>query len=518
MKSEFVFALETAGWPVLVITPSGVIWRANAAAAELFSAVTETGRLSAASIWSPENDSTVEVFLSRAQTTTQEAVPLKLRTKNGQTVQFSAYLAAFNKDGQKHFLLQLLKPASARPKTASPPEADSARASQEPRRPTPETGESNIAHKQKLEFALQLARSVALDFNNALTSILGYTSLILSRTELDNPWRPALLEMEKSAEKAAEVAADLAAFSRQDKDTPSQVAGNLNDLVRRTVELSQSTSPDTISWALELEPKLYTVNFDEAKVQQAFVKIIDNALQALPEEGRVAVRTRNQDVEQDVEDGRVHLPAGSYVCIEFEDTGCGIEPDVLPRIFEPFFTTKPTGHRGLGLAWVYGIVTNHGGRVAVSSQPGQGTLVRVYLPAQKKIVLDRALAADDLGGTETILLVDDEDLLLTMGSTVLSSFGYRVLTANSGRKALELFRDHAPEISLVITDLVMPQMSGRELIQELRRQSPSVKVICSTGYAGALNSDTEESSLQKPFTSVDLLRTVKRALAETKAS
>ncbi len=518
MKSEFVFAFETAAWPVLVITPSGVIWRANAAAAELFSAVTETGRLSAASIWSSENDATVEVFLSRAQTKAQEAVPVKLRTKNGQTAQFSAYLAAFNKDGQKHFLVQLLKPAAARAKSSPPPEAENSRLSPESRRGTPETGESNLAQKQKLEFALQLARSVALDFNNALTSILGYTSLILSRTELDNPWRPALLEMEKSAEKAAEVAADLAAFSRQDKEAPSQVAGNLNDVVRRTVEIFQSSAPEGISWDLELEPKLYTVHFDEAKVQQAFVKILDNAVQAVPEQGRVAVRTRNQDLEQDVEDGRVHLPAGSYVCIEFEDSGCGIEPSVLPRIFEPFFTTKAMGHRGLGLAWVYGIVTNHGGRVAVSSQPERGTLVRVYLPAQKKIVLDRALAADDLGGTETILLVDDEDLLLTMGSTVLSSFGYRVLTANNGRKALELFQEHAHEIQLVITDLVMPQMSGRELIQELRRQSPSVRIICSSGYAGALNTDTEESSLQKPFTSVDLLRTVKRALAETKAS
>jgi signal transduction histidine kinase len=518
MKSDFVFALETAAWPVLAITHSGVIWRANTAAAELFSAVTETGRLSAASIWSPDNESSVEVFLSRAHASAQEAVPVKLRTRSGQTAQFSAYVTTFNKDGQKHFLVQLLKPSPAPSQT--PPVSPEERGTlEQSRRATPEIGDSNLAQKQKLECALQLARSVALDFNNALTSILGYTSLLLSRIEMDNPWRTALVEMEKSAEKAAEVAADLAAFSRQDKDAQLQVAGNLNDVVRRTVEIYRRAAPESISWASELEPRLYTVSFDEPKLQQAFNKILDNAVQALPEEGRIAVRTRNQDLERELEEGNMRLPAGSYVCIEFEDSGCGIEPDVLPRIFEPFFTTKQAGnHRGLGLAWVYGIVTNHGGRVAVSSQVGRGTTVRVFLPAQKKIVLDRALAANDLGGTETVLFVDDEDLLLTMGATVLSSFGYRVLTANSGRKALDLFQEHASEIDLVITDLVMPQMSGRELMQELRRISPTAKVICSSGYAGALNTDAEGTYLQKPFTSVDLLRTVKRALAETKAS
>jgi two-component system, cell cycle sensor histidine kinase and response regulator CckA len=233
----------------------------------------------------------------------------------------------------------------------------------------------------------------------------------------------------------------------------------------------------------------------------------------------VVVRTRNQDIGTPIQDGHVRLASGHYVCVEFEDSGCGMAPDVLPRVFEPFFTTKKSPqHRGLGLAWVYGIVTNHGGSVAISSHVGRGTTVRIYLPAQKKIVRDRAFQTDDLRGTETILMIDDEELLLTMGEMVLSSFGYRVLTANSGPRAIEIFSQHQSEIGLVITDLVMPKMSGRELIAQLRLLSPAVKIICSSGYVRALNAEEEEMYLQKPFTSLDLLRKVRQALASSDVS
>ena len=156
--------------------------------------------------------------------------------------------------------------------------------------------------------------------------------------------------------------------------------------------------------------------------------------------------------------------------------------------------------------------------MAVSSELGRGTSVRVYLPAQKKIVRDRTLQTDNLGGTETILMIDDEELLLTMGEMVLSSFGYRVLTASSGHKALELFAQYQQQIDLVITDLVMPRMSGRELMEQLRRICPRVKIICSSGYIRALQNDEDELYLQKPFTSLDLLRKVKQALTMSDAS
>ena len=251
-------------------------------------------------------------------------------------------------------------------------------------------------------------------------------------------------------------------------------------------------------------------------MQQAFVKILDNAIQAAEQSGQIIVQTRNQDYSQVHEDGAVRLAPGSYVCVEFIDNGQGIAPEILPRIFEPFFTTKSgLTHRGLGLAWVYGIVTNHGGSVAVSSQLGQGTSVRVYLPAIKKFVKDRTLKNNDLTGNQTILMVDDEDLMLTMGQMVLSSFGYRVLTANSGQKALQIFSQAPSEIDLVITDLVMPQMSGRELMEHLRRISSEVKILCASGFVRPANTEEEETYLQKPFTSQDLLRKVKQVLANS---
>ncbi|MBI4328064.1 MAG: response regulator [Chloroflexi bacterium] len=528
MKSDYVFGLENAGWPALLVDRSATIRRASQAAKSVFGSSMDGEPTLAASIWSPENETTPEQFLFRVQRSGLETLPLKLRIKEGATITFRCYVCTLQRDEQNYFVLQLFREMS-HPAAESKSLASGARlggpapaARQGIATEAPVTGAENpsvelsVAHKQKLDCALQLSRTVALDFNNALTSILGHTSLILSKMELKHPWRSSLVEVEKSAEKAAEIANDLAAFSRQDKDPRGQVAGNLNDLLRRTVDLFRTPGATNFAWSLHLESRLYTVNFDEAKMQQAFVKILDNALQAVGQNGQIIVQTRNQDYGEEHEDGTVRLAPGSYVCVEFIDNGHGIAPEILPRIFEPFFTTKGgLNHRGLGLAWVYGIVTNHGGSVAVSSQLGQGTSARVYLPAIKKYVKDRALKNDDLTGNQTILMIDDEDLMLTMGQMVLSSFGYRVLTANSGQKALQIFSQAPSEIDLVITDLVMPQMSGRELIEHLRRISSEVKIICASGFVRPANTEEEETYLQKPFTSQDLLRKVKQVLANS---
>jgi CheY-like chemotaxis protein len=380
----------------------------------------------------------------------------------------------------------------------------------------PTGADPGLALKQKLDCALQLARTVALDFNNALTSILGHTSLVLSKMEANHPWRDSLIEVEKSASKAAEIANDLGTFSRQEKEARAQASGNLNVLLQRTVEFfQQNAGPEPVAWKLQLDRKLYAAKFDEAKMQQAFMKIIENALQALHTNGRVTVQTRNIELAEPTQDRNAHLAAGAYVCVEIIDNGCGIEPDVLPRLFEPFFTTKRgANHRGLGLAWVYGIVTNHGGGVAISSQPGSGTSVRVYLPAEKQIVRDHGLASDDLNGSQAILMVDDEDLLLTMGKTILSAYGYRVLTANGGQKALDILAQKDISVDLVITDLVMPAMSGRELVEHIRRLWPAMRIICTSGYVWPAAQETNGAYLQKPFTSQELLFKVKQALKQ----
>src|SRR5260370_25915637 len=246
--------------------------------------------------------------------------------------------------------------------------------------------DTGLAQKQKLDCALRLARTVSLDFNNALTAILGHTSLLLSRFDSDHPWRSGLIEIEKSAARAAEIASDLGTFSRQDKVVPAHAAGNLNLLVQRNVELFKQTATSVpIEWGLQLERNLFAARFDEAKLQQALLKVLENAVEALRDRGRVTIQTRNFELTQPTQDRNVQLAAGAYVSVEISDNGCGIEPSVLPRIFEPFFTTKrKTDHRGLGLAWVYGVVTNHGGGGAVSRQPNSWTSLRPSLPSGRR--------------------------------------------------------------------------------------------------------------------------------------
>lgn len=370
-------------------------------------------------------------------------------------------------------------------------------------------------HQQKLECALQLARTVALDFNNALTGILGHTSWVLGQMEPSHPWRASLLEVEKAAARAAEIASDLGAFSRQDREPKTQAAGNLNQLLQRTVEyFERQAGTASAQWHCQFEPHPFAAPFDEAKLQQAFVRILENSLESLPGSGRISIRTRNLDLAAPLTDQTVTLAPGAYVCAEIMDTGGGIEPGVLPRVFEPFFTTKSAPHRGLGLTWVYGIVTNHGGGVAITSQPREGTVVRVYLPAEKRVLPPSPVAAGELGGNQSILMVDDEDILLTMGQTILSACGYRVQTANSGQKAFELLNGNDHGVDLVITDLVMPGMGGRELIEHIRLISPQTRILCTSGYVWPASQEPDAAYLQKPFTSQDLLLKVKQVLGQ----
>jgi signal transduction histidine kinase len=498
MKSE-VFALENATWPALLVDEASTICRANQAAVKLFGATLAGASPLLAAIWSSDNHGSAEQFLNHWERSPSATVSLKFNTKGGNPAVYQTSICSFTRETQRYFVLQLFAD------TAAVADARST------------GGQFSLAHKQKLDCALQLARTVSLDFNNALTTILGHTSLVLTKMEPDHEWRKSLLEVEKSAGRAAEIANDLGAFSQQDKEIRAQASGNLNLLLQRTVDGCKANAAfDSITWTLHLDRKLFTARFDEAKMQQAFMKVFENSAEALSRGGLITVQTRNFELSESAQDRSVHLAPGAYVCVEINDNGCGIEPEILPRIFEPFFSTKQSEeHRGLGLAWVYGVVTNHGGGVAVSSQPAAGTSVRIYLPAEKKIVKENGgTTIADLRGDETILFVDDEDLLLTMGQTVLSTYGYRVHTANSGQKALQILAQADPPIDLVITDLVMPSMSGRELIEHIQRVSPGTRILCTTGYVWPNSQPKDPAYLQKPFTSQDLLLRVKESLTE----
>jgi two-component system, cell cycle sensor histidine kinase and response regulator CckA len=500
MKSEIVFGLESAAWPTMLVNTNGIVLRANAAATTMFSAALVGDEPSLSLIWSPENGISPEEFFARWDQSPRVTSEMKFRVTGGTMVRFKMVVCDFSRENSRWFVLQLLPEPEPAAGPTAPPEAGSS------------------ALKQKLDCALQLARTVALDFNNALTSILGHTSLLLSKAEATHPWRHSLMEVEKSASRAAEIASELTTFSRQEKEPHRAAEGNLNMVVNRCVEFFRNEQTAKIAWKTQLERGLYSARFEEAKVQQALTKVLENSVEAIAQqEGQVFVQTRNVELAEPTQDRNVRLAPGTYVCIEVGDSGPGIAADVLPRIFEPFFTTKGASHRGLGLALVYGIITNHGGGVAVSSQPGAGTSVRIYLPAEKQLVAEGPGTDADLSGTETILVVDDESLLLTMAETILTDYGYCILTANGGQQALKILSGEHVQIDLIITDLVMPGMGGRELVERVRQLMPGTRIMCTSGYTLPADKQVDTPYLQKPFTSRELLAKVKQVLAHTPA-
>ncbi len=485
MSSAGNYPWDAAGWPVLAADHQGVISHANPAALAFFSLQQKASPTHLSDLWPAEAPVSWQTLIEQAGTALKAFPVIRLAGPAGSEER----LVCCFRQSDKLFFIQLL--------------------------PVPVASEGTAAsQKQKLDCALQLSRTVALDFNNVLTSILGHTSLILTKLEPGHPWRASLQEIEKSAAKAAEIANDLGTFSSTEREPRAPSDCNLNSILRRGVDrLRENQDRPDVQYSLQLEKSLYVCKLDESKLQQAFSKILENALDSLPADGRITISTRNLDLAEPTQDRTVRLSPGAYVCVEFKDTGSGIPADILPRVFEPFFTTKGSNHRGLGLAWVYGIVTNHAGGVAISSTPGEGTSVRVYLPAEKRQLCDSGTSSPtDLVGDQTILLVDDEELLLTMGQTVLSAFGYRVLVANNAVKALELLQNPFPRIDLMITDLVMPGLGGNELAEKARVISPSTRVLRTSGYVWNSSKDGQANYLQKPFTSQELLRKIKETL------
>jgi len=512
MNPEIVFGLENASWPALLVAMQGAILRANQPALAIFGEAMSGDTPPLSSVWGDGNEMSADEFLAHWEETARPTMDLTFRKADGTLEQFTTAVSIFtNAKGNRLFVLQMVMPTPPPPAPAPAPAPAAAPVTEGKVAMT----EAGMVLKQKLDCALQLARTVSLDFNNALTSILGHTSFLLSKAESGHPWRHSLMEVEKSAAAAAEIANELQIFSRQEKETRRTPPGNLNLVVDRCVDFFKNANGEKIKWNLQAEKSLYGVRFDEAKIQQALTKVLENAVEALPEgKGQVTVNTRNVELHEPTQDRNVQLMPGTYVCVEINDNGPGIPAETLPRIFEPFFTTKKEGHRGLGLALVYGIVTNHGGGVAISSQPGNGASARIYLPAEKQLVSPNAVRTEDLSGTETVLIVDDEDMLLTMTETVLTDYGYKVLTANGGQRALAILSRGDTKVDLVVTDLVMPGMSGRELIDRVRQLTPKMKLVCMSGYMASADKTPSALSLRKPFTSLDLLTKVRQALTE----
>jgi two-component system, cell cycle sensor histidine kinase and response regulator CckA len=378
--------------------------------------------------------------------------------------------------------------------------------------------EERFRQAQKMESIGQLAGGVAHDFNNILTVIQGHATLLLNET-LAEEARESAEQIALAAERAASLTSQLLTFSRKqvmqfgaiDLDG---VVGNLTRMLRRLLG-------EQIALDISCASNQARVWADVSMMEQVLMNLAVNARDAMPKGGRLSIRTTEETIEEHYVKLNPQGVIGRHICLAVSDTGCGIGPETMPRLFEPFFTTKGVGKgTGLGLATVYGIVKQHRGWVTVYSELNKGTVFRVYLPvvAAETEVEKRVEQTEVRGGSETILLTEDEAPLRALVRNVLERHGYEVLEAASGAQALKVWRKHRERIALVLTDMVMPDtMTGRELVERLRLERPSLPAIFTSGYsADVVGKDFELldgiNFLQKPYPLRKLLHAVREAL------
>ena len=375
--------------------------------------------------------------------------------------------------------------------------------------------ERQFLQSQKMEAVGQLAGGVAHDFNNLLTIISGYSEILLSTLPSDDPTRASVRAIGEAGERAAGLTRQLLAFSRQSVLEPKVL--DLNAVVRETGNMLRRIIGENILLTTVLDPNLGRVKVDPGQMEQVLMNLAVNARDAMPRGGTITIETGN--VERDDNDGDDSRP-GRHVLLTVSDTGCGMTPDVKARIFEPFFTTKGVGKgTGLGLAMVFGVVKQSGGRIDVVSEPNFGTSFRISLPAVAEPVSSPETHDGDLvvGGTETILLVEDDDGVRELALLVLQSRGYNVLVAGDGTDAIRVIETHRRPIDLLVTDVVMPGMDGRDLADALRPRFPRMKILFSSGYTddtivrhGVLHEAI--AFLQKPYSPFSLAKKVRDVL------
>ena len=385
--------------------------------------------------------------------------------------------------------------------------------------------EDHLRQVQKMEAVGALAGGVAHDFNNLLTAILGYCNLMLDDVSKEDPLRQDLEEIRSAGERAAALTRQLLAFSRRQMLQPQIV--DINTLVRQLEKLLRRLLSEDIVLATALAPDLHTVKVDPASIEQVLVNLAVNSRDAMPEGGQLTIETANVELDQVYADTHVTVIPGPYVMLAIGDTGQGIDAATRARIFEPFFTTKEQGKgSGLGLATVYGIVKQSGGYIWVYSELGHGTVFKVYFPVAESPVSPAAGQGSDADlkrqGWETVLLVEDEDAVRALAREVLRRQGYVVLEARHGVDALRLAERHTDDIHLMVTDVVMPHMSGRELAERLCSVRPMMKVLFMSGYTdhAVMNRALTPGSsfLQKPFTPESFARKVRQVLDAEQAT
>ena len=379
--------------------------------------------------------------------------------------------------------------------------------------------ERRLSQAQKMEALGRMAGGIAHDFNNLLTVINSWSELLLDHCTLEGKTRMGLTQIKEAGDKAAGLTRQLLAFTRH--QVVEQQVMNLNERVISVVELMQRVIGEDINLTVALDPELGRVKADAGQIEQVIMNLVVNARDAMPHGGRLELQTRTVHIEQADNTCHGELRPGSYAVLTVRDSGCGMTAETMAHIFEPFFTTKERGKgTGLGLATVYGIVKQSGGSIAVHSEPGSGTTFDIYLPQLSGLqAASESLPSRSpvLRGSETVLLVEDDEMVRGLAQTILASHRYTVMPARNAEEAIEVAQNHGGVIDLVVTDMVMSGMGGLVLAERLRQLRPGIKVIVTSGYAGRGQEFIESlgsqaAFLQKPYTPESLMKKVRDVL------
>jgi PAS domain S-box-containing protein len=380
--------------------------------------------------------------------------------------------------------------------------------------------EEQLLQAQKMESIGNLAGGIAHDFNNLLGGILGYASFAKKKMSLQDPLYHSLNSIERSATQAAELTKQLLGFARRGKYQVKPI--NCNDLIQDLTQFLRRTIDKRINLEVDLDPHMHLIDGDETQLQQSLINICLNARDAMPAGGTLKIVTGNRTLSKDINEKQGGWKEGKYVKITLSDTGIGMTQEIRSQIFEPFFTTKEPGRgTGLGLSMVYGIIQNHGGYIEVKSEPGHGTSFELLLPAAVELILEE-ISPFPPGriipkGSETILIVDDEELIRQLGADILEDVGYKILLAAGGEEAIQIYQENRKEIALVILDMVMPGLGGKETILKLKEIDSKIKVLLSSGYStnegvGEILKEGVGGFIQKPYRDEELIGKVREIL------
>jgi len=383
--------------------------------------------------------------------------------------------------------------------------------------------EKQLRQAQKMEAIGQLAGGVAHDFNNLLLAIQGYTDMALEDLPVESPTREDLKEVAKAVDRAAALVRQLLAFSRRGKLKQEYL--DLSDTISELMKMLRRVIGENIELSVKTAPGLWRVYADRGQIEQVLMNLCVNARDAMAEGGEIAIATRNVYLDRAYSERRPWVEEGRYVRLSVSDSGIGIPPEYQERVFEPFFTTKEVGQgTGLGLATVYAVTKRHGGFVDLQSQPGRGTTFHIFLPAVVQAENGESHEegpAPIVGGDETILLAEDEELVRNLATRILEKGGYKVLLARDGDEAVQMFDEHADEIDLCLLDVVMPKRSGKNVYEHIASRAPETAVLFSTGYSFRVfetgdPSGKEHDLIEKPYQMGALLAKVREILDRRK--